>query len=154
MALAPAPLWNRSASVGEVRGVGRPVPVLCCCVADVSGLREGEVRHVPATAHIIGSHHELRGIPGAMTEYQSGPTTTSYDVCCPGCGTEVYHLNGVSYPMSGTCNGTVSLTCSKAVRFRPCCGSSWHLTEGVWIEADSGYYVPPSLSGHTTGEPA
>lgn len=92
------------------------------------------MRRIPATAHIVGSHEELRGIPGAMTEYQSGPTTTSYDVCCPGCGEEVYHLNGVSYPMSGSCNGTVSLTCLIPVRFNPCGCGAWRLESGVWIE--------------------
>ena len=92
------------------------------------------MRRIPATAHIVGSHEELRGTPGAMTEYNLGPTNTSHDVCCPGCGNEVYCLNGVSYPMSGSCQGTVSLTCAKSVTFRPCCGSSWRLEAGVWIE--------------------
>jgi len=105
------------------------------------------MRRIPATASYAGSYEELRGIPGAMTEYQLGPTNVSHDVCCPGCGKEVYQLNGVSYPMTGSCNGTNSLTCLIPVRFKPCGCGAWRLEAGVWEELPDLRELPPPGGG-------
>lgn len=90
-------------------------------------------RRTVAARHIAaaGSHEELRGIPGAITQYSLGGVA-AHDCCCPGCGEQTYHLNPDRYPMSGQIEPTNSLTCAEPITFVPCCGTTWRLANGIW----------------------
>ncbi len=98
--------------------------------------RPSHLRTVPAEIRYIGSHTQLVGHPGALTQYNEGPALVSADVCCPGCGEVVYHLGGREYPIAAAIYPW-PLTCARPVVFTQCCGSAWELRDSVWRELSS-----------------
>lgn len=52
----------------------------------------------------------------------------AYDVCCPGCGEEVYQLDPAKYSI------LPGMSCPTPITFVPCCGRTFKLISGEWVE--------------------
>jgi hypothetical protein len=71
-------------------------------------------------------------IAASMGAAVAGEPPAEWQVCCPGCGREVYRLGRESYTISGPAE---FLSMAERVTFTACCGWSGWLSEGVWLRA-------------------
>ena len=91
---------------------------------------------VPArVVDALGQADLLRYGAGSMSPYdlhgRAGGVSTmvrAYDVCCPGCGLRIYALDPTRYPM--TAGGSIL----EPITFVPCCGRTFRLISGEWVE--------------------
>lgn len=83
----------------------------------------------------VSQEDHLSYPPGSLTSYDlhgihaGRPSIVcGYDVCCPGCGQKVYALDPELYPVSK------GLSCPVEITFVPCCGRTFKLISGEWVE--------------------
>lgn len=71
-------------------------------------------------------------IAASMAAAAADEVPEEWQVCCPGCGRQVYRLGRESYTITGNRD---FLSMAQLVTFTACCG--WHggLSEGVWLRA-------------------